>query len=150
MLNTLVHRQYKPFPFAPCFQIFLVSVGTNEAVAIHPRHQDFFSLLCPELLRAPPLKHWQIRFTSVTGQTCWHHVIAGKVRPPFAFGNDVINRKLFSPFATISTGTLTKWPSQKIIFKNALTKSTFCITRAKFNERIKQLIRTIRSKHGTI
>lgn len=150
MLNFLVHRQNKPFLFAPFFKMLLVSMGADKAIAIHPRHYNLLSLFRPKWLHSPPFKHRQVSLLEITALTCRKHVPAREVWAAFALGNNVINRKLFSPFAAISTSTLAKWPPQKIILKNTLTESTFCVTRAKFNERIKQLIRTIRSKHGTI
>jgi len=150
MLNCLVHRQHNPFLLAPCFKLLLVSVGANKAIAIHPCHHNLLSLLGPEWLHSPPFQHWKVSFTKITAFACGKHVPTAEMRASFALGNNVVNRKLFFPFPAICTGTLPKWSPQKIIFKNTLTKSTFCISRAKFNERIKQLIRTIRSWHGTI
>ena len=86
----------------------------------------------------------------VAALTRWKHVPLAEMGAAFAFWDNVINRQLFFPFPTVSTGALTKRSPQEIVFKNALTKSTFCVTRAKFNERMQQLIGTIRSKHGTI
>ena len=150
MLNFLVHRQHNSFLFAPFLKMLLVSMSTNKTIAIHPRHHNFLSLFRPKWLHSPPFKHRQVSLLQITALTCRKHVPAAEVRTAFALRHNVINRKLFSPFSAISASALPKWPPQKIIFKNALTESTFCITRAKFNERIKQLIRTIRSKHGTI
>lgn len=150
MLNCLVHRQHNPFLLAPCLQFLLVSVSTNEAIAIHPCHHNLLSLLSPKWLHSPPLKHWKISLAKIAAFACRKHVPTRKMRAALALRNNVINRKLFFPFPTICTGALPKWSPQKIVFKNTLTKSTFCISRAKFNERIKQLIRTIRSWHGTI
>lgn len=150
MLNCLVHRQNKPFLFAPCFQFFLVSVGADKAIAIHPRHQNLLALFSPERLHAPPFQHWQIPFPQIAALACWNHVPTREMWTAFALWNNVINRKLFFPFSAVCTSALSEWPPQEIVLKNALAKPTFCVTRAKFNERIKQLIRTIRSWHGTI
>ena len=150
MLNCLMQRQNEPFLFAPCFQLLLVSVGADKAIAIHPCHQNLLALFGPERLHAPPFEHWQVSFPQIAALTCWNHVPTRKMRTAFALGNNVVNRKLFFPFSAIRTSTLPKWPSQEIVFKNTFAKPTFCVTRAKFNERIKQLIRTIRSWHGTI
>ena len=150
MLNFLVHGQNNPFLLAPFLKMLLVSVSTDKAIAIHPSHQNLLSLFRPELLRTPPFKKIFVSLGQITGSTRGHKIKLTEVRAAFALWNNVVNRKLFSPFAAICTSTLTKRSSQKIVFKNTLTKSTFCITRAKFNERIKQLIRTIRSWHGTI
>jgi hypothetical protein len=125
-------------------------VGANKAIAIHPRHHQFFTPLGPERLHSPPLKNRGVALVKITALTRWKHVPLTEMGTAFALRNNVINSQLFFPFAAISAGALTKWPPQKIIFKNALTKSAFCVTRAKFNERMQQLIGTIRSKHGTI
>lgn len=148
MLNFLMQRQHESFPLAPFLKIFLVSMGTNKAVAIHPSHQHFLSLFSPKLLRPPPFKNGKISLVKITFLTSGNHIVFCEVWTSFTLGHNVINRKLFSPFAAICTSTLPQWPSQEIVFKNTLAKSTFCISRAKFNERIQQLIRTIRSWHG--
>ena len=150
MLNCLMHRQHNPLLLAPCLKVLLVSVGTNKAIAIHPCHHNLFPSLCPKWLHSPPFKHWQITLLKIAAFACGKHIPSREMWASFALRNNVINCKLFSPFSTICTSALAKWPPQKIIFKNTLTESTFCISRAKFNERIKQLIGTIRSLHGTL
>lgn len=150
MLNCLVHRQNNPLLLAPCFKLFLISVSTNKAVAIHPCHYNLFSLFCPKWLHSPPLKHWKTAFLEITGLACRKHVPTTEMGASFTLGDNVINRKLFFPFSAIGTSALPEWSPQEIVFKNTLAEPTFCVTRAKFNERIKQLIRTIRSWHGTI
>lgn len=150
MLNFFVNRQSKSFLLAPLLQIFLVSVGADKAIAIHPCHYKLFTPLSPERLYSPPFKDGRITLAKIAIFTCWKHVPLTEVGTTLALWNNVINRQLFFPFSTIRASTLPEWSPQKIVFKNALAKSTFCVTRAKFNERIKQLIRTIRSWHGTI
>ena len=150
MLNCLMQRQDEPFLLAPCLQLLLVSMGADKAIAIHPCHQNFLALFDPERLHSPPFKHWQVSFPQIAALTCWNHVPTREMWTAFALGDYVVNRKLFFPFSAIGASTLPKWSPQKVIFKNTFAKSTFCVTRAKFNERIKQLIRTIRSWHGTI
>jgi hypothetical protein len=150
MGNTLMHREHQAFLFTPFLKILLVSVSADKAIAIHPSHQLFFPLLGPKILGPPPFKHWQILLGDIAGSTCWNGVPSTEMRASLALRDNVVNGKLFVPRAAISTCTLPERSPQEIVLKNALAKSTFCIPRAKFNERIKQLIRTIRTKHGTI
>jgi hypothetical protein len=150
MGNTLMHREHQAFLFTPFLKILLVSVSADKAIAIHPSHQLFFPFLGPKILRPPPFKHWQVLLRDVAGSTCRNGVPSTEMRASLALRDNVVNGKLFVPGATVGTCTLAERPPQEIVLKNALAKSTFCIPRAKFNERIKQLIRTIRTKHGTI
>ena len=150
MLDCLMQRQDEPFLLAPCLKLLLISVSTDKAIAIHPCHQNLLALFGPERLHAPPFQHRQVSFSQIAALACRNHVPTREMRTAFALGNNVINRKLFFPFSAIRTSALSEWSSQEIVFKNTLTEPTFCVTRAKFNERIKQLIRTIRSWHGTI
>lgn len=150
MLNCLMQRQHNSFLLAPLLKMLLVSVSANKAIAIYPRHQNFFALLRPKLLRTPPFKKRHISLRKITVSTRRHKIKLTEMWTAFALRNNVVNGQLLIPSATIRTSTLSKRSSQKIVFKNTLTKPTFCVSRAKFNERIKQLIRTIRSWHGTI
>lgn len=150
MACFLVDGQNKTPCLTPVFNVLLISVRTDKAMAMHPCHQRFFSLFRPERLRAPPFKERRIAFAQIAFLACRNHVVFCKVRASFAFGDDVVNGHLFAGPPAISTRALPKRSAQEIVLQDALAETSFCVSRAKFNERLQQLIGTIRSAHNTI
>ena len=95
--------------------LVLMGVSVDERVGEHPSRQNFFSLLRPERLLAPPLKHWKIRFLQVATLTGRSHIPTSKVRPSLTLGDDVVNRHLAVPLAAVSACRLLQRTSQWVV-----------------------------------
>jgi predicted ribosomally synthesized peptide with SipW-like signal peptide len=52
------------------------------------------------------------------------------MRTAFAFGNNVVDGQIFRPLSAIGTGTVTKWTSQEVVFKNTFSETTLSFSRA--------------------
>ena len=90
--NTLV-RQELPVLLLPGVSVNKELTNTHEV--------KFLSLRRPELLLSPPLEHWKVSLLQVAALTSRSHVPTSKMRPSLALGNDVVNRHLAVPLATV-------------------------------------------------